>query len=171
MGRSIGKETMKEIALTKGKITIVDDEDYATLSKHKWHTLKIYHSDSFYARRNEGLKAILMHRVILGAKHGQCVDHANGDSLDNRRSNIRICTRSENQCNQKKSRFPKSSKYKGVYWDTKRKNWRAQIVTKGRKIRLGSYRSETEAARVRDLATIKYHGEYGLLNFKKPDPR
>lgn len=92
---------MQQIRLTKGRITYVDDDDYEWLSRLSWHVTKSAHN--FYAVRmdaqNEnGRTKIWMHRAIMGLKKDdkQVVHHKNGDSLDNRRANLEICTQTQN---------------------------------------------------------------------------
>jgi hypothetical protein len=91
---------MKEIALTgkigSGKFVIVDDDDYEELNKYKWSMMRSRKTD--YARR---LKNVLMHRLISGASDGFVVDHINGNGLDNRKENLRVCTVSQNSKNNK----------------------------------------------------------------------
>jgi hypothetical protein len=95
---------MKTIWLTQRQFTIVDDEDYDKLNKYNWCAIYKKHTNSFYACRGiRGIKhkTIYMHRVILDAPDTMEVDHINGDTLDNRRCNIRLATGSMNQKNRK----------------------------------------------------------------------
>lgn len=96
---------MKAIALSKGKVVIVDDEDFEYLNQWKWS-----YGSGGYAVREQHLgmqdgkklrKTILMHRLITNAPRGMDVDHINDDKLDNQRSNLRVCTRSQNMANKK----------------------------------------------------------------------
>ncbi len=123
---------MKQILLTQGKIALVADADYDWLNQWKWYVLKD-RSGSFYAVRSSSQKKgkrypIYMHRLILGLERGDKRegDHRNHNTLDNRRSNLRICTQQQNLTNQK-PRSNGTSKYKGVTWDKHRKKWYAQI--------------------------------------------
>src|SRR5688500_3483537 len=104
---------MKEIRLTKGLIAKVDDDDYEWLSKYKWHASK--HCEKWYAKGHLGAHAnVYMHRLILElSKTNDVCDHKDGDGLNNQRSNLRKCTRSENQRNKRKRHNSKSS-YKGI---------------------------------------------------------
>jgi hypothetical protein len=106
-----------------------------------------------------------LHRVITGATKGMDVDHINGDRLDNRRSNLRVCSRSENMKNARK-RSRCSSKYKGVTWVKSKKRWRAQITMvecKGSK-HIGYFKSEIDAARAYNEAAKEYFGEFAKIN-------
>jgi len=142
---------MKEIPLTKNKITIVDDDDYEWLKKWKWHVIK--GGNSFYALRNEYLgvvnhkkilKTITMHREIINAPKGVMVDHINGDGLDNRKSNLRLCNKRQN--GQNRINENKSSKFPGVTLHKKAKKWHAQIEINGKHKNLGYFINEKDAA-------------------------
>ena len=157
---------MKEIPLSKGYVAIVDDEDYDYLMQWKWSTTMC--RDKPYARRNEWispkkLRTLHMHRFITQAPAGMCVDHINGDSLDNRRANLRICTNQQNVQSQRPR--VRSSRFKGVAWAKKKGRWVAAI-TKDRKCHfLGHYINEEEAARAYDNAARRFFGEFAKTNF------
>ena len=160
---------MKTIQLTQGKEAFVDDEDFERINKHKWTVLK--KSNTFYARRtinggSPSQRHIKMHREIMGLtpKDGLVVDHINGNGLDNRKRNLRICTQFQNMKNTLK-RPGKTSKYKGVYWRKERGKWQARITFQNKRIRLGHFEDESEAARAYDGAAKKYFGEFAKLNF------
>lgn len=159
---------MIEIFLTRGKTTIIDDEDYVLVKKHKWFAKKDYHTygtEKFYANTRivvEGKpKIIQMHRIILGAEEGQLVDHKNGDGLDNRRENLRFASYSDNARN--KASIGVSS-YKGVYWKKKNCKWCSQIWTGDKKIHLGLFDYEEDAAKAYNKAAQEYFGEFARLN-------
>ena len=165
---------MKEILLTRsdGLVAIVDDDDWAFLSGHRWTYLPpSRRNPSAYAqlsiRVNENgkwkTKSVLMHRMILGVDPGIQVDHINGDGLDNRKQNLRKCTQSQNQQNRRK--FKKcSSKYKGVHWMKYAKKWRARISYQGTRISLGVFDTEAEAAHNYNLAATTLFGSFARLN-------
>ena len=104
-----------------------------------------------------------MHRLILDAPHHLDVDHVNGNGLDNRRCNIRLCTRAQNQVNAQKRRGC-SSQYKGVDYRKDRNKWRASITINQQFKSLGHFNDETEAARAYNDAAVKYWGEFVRLN-------
>lgn len=109
-----------------------------------------------------------MHRLILGASKGQQGDHQNGNGLDNRRINLRLCTNSQNQMNRKKSsRY--SSKYKGVTWNSHARKWQAQIKRQGVMHYLGLFVDELEAARAYNKDAQEYFKDFALLNLEKAD--
>ncbi len=158
---------MKKILLTRGKFAIVDDEDFEFLMQWKWKC-----SGHGYAVRNKHIgtvggkrvqERIYMHRLIMNALKGQYTDHINGDGLDNRRCNLRLCTNQQNAANSKKYSIPTSSKYKGVSWDKKNKKWRASIHVL-KTIFLGRFDSEEDAAKAYNEAAIKYHDKFSRIN-------
>lgn len=147
---------MKEIALTKNQVALVDDDDYERVSSAQWHTTG--HGRWLYARDGAGL---LMHRIIMSPPPGAHIDHINHNGLDNRRANLRLCTREQNMGNRNKADNT-SSRYKGVYWDSQRNKWRATIGKDNK--HLGRYKSEEEAARAYNNAANQKYGQYALLN-------
>jgi hypothetical protein len=159
---------MKEIELTQGYKAIVDDADYDELNKFKWYASK--YRNTFYALRatyTDGKHIIKMHRQILGLTKGdgKLADHINHNGLDNQRFNLRVCTQTENNCNQQLQTRSKSSRFKGVSWDKANNKWFAKIKVNKTITFLGRFTSETEAAKTYDAAAIKYHGEFACLNF------
>lgn len=158
---------MQKIPLTQGQVALVDDSDCEFLSQWKWYAKKD-RSGNFYATRQCPGKPhlIYMHREILRLKYndGQQADHKNHNTLDNRRNNLRICTRQENQRNRKLS-LNMSSVYKGVYWNKPRRKWRAYIRINKIAKHLGYFDSEKEAALAYDKVAEEYFGEFAHLNF------
>ena len=156
---------MREIELTRGKVALVDDEDYENINRHKWNAH--FNGFSWYARRGENGKQggiLKMHRVIMGVLDPNIkIDHKDGNGLNNQRDNLRIATVSQNGCNKKKTANT-SSKYKGVYWDGVTKKWRVQVQLDGDVKRLGRFGDEIEAAKAYNEAAIKLHGEFARLN-------
>jgi hypothetical protein len=157
---------MKQIPLTKGKFTIVDDEDYEELSKYSWCL-----STSGYARGVYKGKAIQMHRVINNTPIGMGTDHINWDRLDNRRSNLRTASRSQNQANIKKPRRHKgvTSQYKGVCWYKNLNKWLSSIMVDQKRIYLGYFENEGDAAKAYNKNALKYFGEFAYQNIITED--
>lgn len=158
---------MKEIKLDKGMATIVDDSDYEWLSKLKWraHNPSGKEGGSFYVLT--GYKGTAMHRMITDCPKGMHVDHINGDSLDNRRSNLRICTHQENMRNRKPLLTKRSkSKFLGVDLNRSGKKWTARIGLNNKKIHLGTFSNEFDAARIYDMHAKAAFGRFAHLNFK-----
>jgi hypothetical protein len=154
-----------EIQLTRGRVAIVDAEDAEALSAFSW---SFNPSESTigegYAMSNLNGKTIYMHRLLLGARPGQEVDHANRNSLDNRRSNLRFATRSQQAVNVHYK--PGISGYRGVQCDFDRtRPYRAKITIDGRTVR-GMYRKTAEqAATDYDELARGAFGEFAILNF------
>jgi len=163
----------RKIPLTQGKFTIVDPEDYERLAKYKWY-LSMSPTSSYAARwqrtRPGGLrKKIWMHReVIYISKHMLC-DHINGNGLDNRETNLRPATVSQNLCNRPKTKAKTRSKYKGLEWDKTQRKWKVRIQQNGRKIYLGSFTTEIDAARAYDNKAKVLFGQFASLNFPDTD--
>lgn len=152
---------MKKIKLTQGQFAIVDDADFEWLNQRGWFA-KLESSGKFYAVRKSPRpkqRIIFMHRVICGVAVGKQVDHKNGDSLDNRRKNLRHCVASENQWNRSVSRN-NTSGFKGVYWDAAKEKWKAQIGVFCKRIFLGSFATAESAGKAYKIAARKYHGEF-----------
>jgi hypothetical protein len=156
---------MKTIQLTRGKVALVDDCDYERLSMLEWCALK--HPSTFYAvksgRTATGRKMTYMHREILKPPHNMQCDHIDGNGLDNRRCNLRICTQAENLRNGRARAG--SSRFKGVSWHKSGQKWLAQIKDDGKTIYLGLFPDETEAARAYDAAARELFGEFARPNF------
>ncbi len=158
---------VRYIALTKRKYAIVDAEDYDRLARHKW--MAFYTCGNWYAVRSDHGKCILMHRAIMKPPKDMVVDHINGNGLDNRKCNLRICTYGQNNVN----RRPRgdSSRYKCVYRDEQRNAWRSTPFYQGRSIWNGRYETEIEAARASDFMNVQLNGEYAYLNFPAEWPK
>lgn len=122
--------------------------------------------------RPKGVRAIALSRLLLSPARDMVVDHINGDVLDNRRSNLRVCTLQENNWNRKR-RSGGASRFKGVSRDRNTKSrWMSMISNpKGGNIYLGSFVSEEDAARAYDVAARARYGEFAAFNFPKPGER
>jgi HNH endonuclease len=146
---------MKTIQLTKGKSTLVDDDTFEYLNKWKWHY------NSRYAERTEDNKHVRMHRLLIGAETGEIVDHINGDPLDNRRSNLRLVTVSQNSMNMRK--HTGKSVYKGV--SKQGEFWRTQIWSDNERVFSTLTKNERWAGMIYDLNAPALFGEFARLNF------
>ncbi len=159
-----GVNPMKRIPLTQGKFALVDDEDFKELSKYKWHVTR--NRQILYAgmsvRNKTAQRHIRMHRFIMNAPEGQEIDHKDGDGLNNRKSNLRFCTHSQNAYNQKKRRGT-SSQYKGVYFNKDHGKWHARISIEGKRKSLGYFDLEIEAGIAYADAAEDVYGEFARV--------
>lgn len=161
----------KILNLTQGKYAIVDDDDYENLSQWKWSARKTKRPDVFYAMRKQNNKGIQLHRFIMRVNDPRVtIDHKDGDGLNNCKSNLRICTRSENGANRRgknNNAKPPSSKYLGVKASppTYKKRWQAVVTKNYKKYFVGFFHSEIEAAKERDKKAVELFGEFASLNF------
>lgn len=147
---------MKAIPLTKNKAAIVDDADFDYLSQWKWTT-----STQGYAYRKEkstidpARPNVHLHRVVMDCPAGMVVDHINGNPLDNRRSNLRVCTQSTNLHNSRLAKNNKSG-YQGVFWDKSSGKWVATLTVRGRSYRLGRHATLELAVEARRVGKNLY---------------
>lgn len=159
-------EFMKQIQLTRGKVVLVDDEDFPYLNQWNWVANK--GNSTWYAVRwgsNNGKKGhVKMHRVILNVPDGLVTDHIDGNGLNNQRKNLRVTTIRQNSLNQG-IRRDNTSGYKGVQWRRDRNLWRAIIKVHEKLIHIGNFQKKEQAARAYDEAAIKYFGKFAKLNF------
>lgn len=109
-------------------------------------------------------RTIRAHRWLIDAPAGVTVDHINGDKLDNRRANLRLCTQAENTRN-RVGLAGSSSRFKGVAWHAARGKWVAGITHQGKRTYLGLYRDEVAAALAYDVAALQLFGEFARPNF------
>lgn len=170
-------KNMKEIKLTQDKLAIVDDEDFERVNQYKWcymhdgrvsHTFHTGYKDLTKPKRpfNQKNKTIRLHRFILNFPEGMEIDHINGNVLDNRKTNLRICNHSQNLKNCKISKN-NTSGYKGITWRKDCNKWFAYIVVNYKQIGLGYFFNKLDAATAYNVAAKKYHGEFARLNLSK----
>lgn len=152
---------MKEIVLSNGAVCKVDDDDYGKLSTYTWSCKSGRYAMRCERARGDRFKNVQMHREVIGAKPGEIVDHINGDTFDNRKANLRICSQSQNMQNSTRRRDNVSG-YKGVHPNGR--NWAAQIKVDGKQIYLGTFKTKEEAARVYNEAAAKHFGEFARVN-------
>lgn len=160
---------MKQIPLTNGHFSLVDDEDYDFLMQWKWCLIQ-YKNGKKYAIRTETVqtaggkkvrKTIRMHRLINKTPDGLETDHRDDNGLNNQKYNLRDATRGQNMMN-KKSYVGSAIQFKGVY--ACRKKYRAIISFNKVRKHLGYFSSETDAARAYNAAAIVHHGDFAKLN-------
>jgi hypothetical protein len=156
------------LPLGKGIFAKVDSDCPPEILEQKWSANRKTPGRTYAYRTTRktepnGKTHQTLHAQLMGAERGREVDHINGDTLDNRRSNLRICGHLENGCNLRKWSTPTTSKYKGV--SSRQGKWRAYISPKGRQKHLGTFDSEIEAAKAYDEAAKKLFGNFACLNF------
>ncbi|WP_442951534.1 HNH endonuclease [Paenibacillus sp. GYB004] len=156
-----GVAQVKEIDLPHGYVTIIDDEDYSLASKYSWYLLKQRSKVYTYGSIVGSGERIYLHRLILNAPPDKLVDHINGNGLDNRKCNLRLCTHQQNSWNSNIGRG--SSKYRGVNM-VDSGIWSARIKDSRGSVELGKFSSEYEAAMVYDIAAKLLRGEFSKPN-------
>ena len=157
------------IPLTQGQNAVVDVADFEWLSQWNWAAHRRPDGKTFYAVRQvykPNRKFLYMHKVILGC--ASLGDHINGDTLDNRRRNLRPCDHLGNSRNCKRSRR-NTSGFKGAIWvkDSRRTDggrWSARIRFDGKLVFLGYFSSARDAGAAYNKAAKKYFGEFANLN-------
>lgn len=151
---------MKELILSRGDIALVDDEDYEFLNQWKW-----YKSNDGYATRcawtGHGYKRYYMHRVVANTPIGMFTDHINLDRLDNRRSNLRICTLKQNLANRPPNRNNTSGK-KGVSWHHNK--WNVCISMNNKSKYIGAFKNIDDAVNAYNNAAKDYMGEFAYVD-------
>ena len=159
--------TFRRIPLTRGLYAIVDAQDYHRLRQRKWQvqtgTCTYYATSTVFIKGKR--RRIWMHRCLLNPPQGKVIDHINGNGLDNRRANLRVCTYAQNCCNR---RLPATaaSIYRGVTKSrTPDRPWLASIYVNYKKIKIGTYLSEIEAAKAYDRTARRYRGAFARANF------
>ena len=160
-------KSMKSIKIGNNGSVIIDEMDEPVVSGFHWN--KVKSKKNFYAVAHVNVNGkrttTSMHRVILGAKKGQQVDHISGDGLDNRRKNLRFVTQSENTKNSRKRQDSVSDFY-GVTFEKHAKKWRARHVVGNQRFSLGMFKEELEAAKAYDKF-VKDHDPFARRNFAR----
>jgi hypothetical protein len=161
----------RKIPLGEGRFAIVDPLIFYSLNKFHWTGNG--KGDCIYAVRHavfpHGTRILRMHREIMKAAPGVLVDHKNLNALDNRLANLRLATREQNMHNRRKTRRNASSRLVGVFLEKDRNVFRVNLTYEGKKIYIGRFHSEIDAARAHDRAALKYYGEFARLNFPRED--
>lgn len=161
---------MKDIVLSNGMVATVDDQDFHVLSQHKWGVIN--NGSHIYASRGtrkkgQKYKKVLMHRFLMGEPKGKMIDHINGNTLDNRKENLRLANRSNNLQNSKLRSDSKCS-FKGVSRKTSEigtVRYTARIqINPNERLFLGYFETEIEAAKAYNVAAVKHFGEFAKLN-------
>lgn len=156
-----------EIYLPHEKVALVDWNDLPKVLPFTWFTL--HGGTRWYAVTSittspYKTKILLMHRIISEPPNNLDTDHINGNGLDNRRCNLRFATRSQNSANQRKREKKTISRFKGIRLIRRTNHWCGQICIEGRRMHLGVFDKEEEAALAYNKAAVKYFGEFARLN-------
>lgn len=152
---------MREVPLTGGWVSVVDDADYDLVARWRWHLQTV--RGLKYARRNTIVdgrsRSIYIHRVLMRPPPGLVVDHIDGDGLNNSRANLRLVTRSQNVANHRRV-----GPHVGVSWSSRTGKWRATYGHLGARLEVGFFDSRDEAAFARDYVALHLRGDVGMLN-------
>jgi len=163
----LGNIVVKTIFITRGLVTVVDDADFDMLNAFSWMATPASNKKKHYVSRSIWVggsnKTVYMHRVLLNAPRGLEVDHIDGDSLNNQRANLRLCTKGQNAVNRRS--YSPASGYRGVYGNTPRDTFKAEVTTNGERQRLGTFADPVEAAKAYDKAAMAAFGDFAILNF------
>lgn len=147
---------------------LVDDEDYAKLLPYTWSIRNLgRHTDLLYvwSSKKGGLKPLAMHRFLTDAPKGMVVDHIDGNCLNNQKSNLRLCSQADNLRNA----YPQAgckSKFKGVGFQNGK--WKGSIRVNRKRIHLGYFKKEVDAALAYNSAAVQYFGDFARLNVIHP---
>lgn len=147
------------VKLTRGKVAVVDRRDAALVDGRNWHAVK--KCGLWYAASRINYKIVYMHRWIMRPPPQMQIDHIDDDGLNNRRSNMRICTRFQNSL--RRRRVNSSSGFRGVR--EHQGHWTATITLHGKRIYLGFFKDKTVAAQAYDAAAREHYGDFARLNF------
>lgn len=150
---------MKEIKLSNGMVTIVNNRDFKSLSKMNWHASK--GRNTWYAITNTLIKGkkLRMHSVLMNPPKGVWVDHKDSDGLNNRRKNLRLCTPQQNEGNSRMKSF-NTSGIKGVSWCKRDKKWAACICINYKTVHLGRFANKEDAASAYRAKASQVFGEF-----------
>lgn len=152
------------VPLTKGFVTLVDPADVDLVGDCNWSTHDARQGYAIRAGGPRGTKKVRMHRLLTDVPDDATIDHINGNTCDNRRINLRICSMRENGRNKKRHRR-KLGKFKGIYWKESHQKWQAAICADGVQKYLGLFSDEEAAALAYDAAAVLLFGEFAHLNF------
>ncbi len=155
-------QSIKIIALTQGQVTIVDAFKYEWAMQTNWWARWDPTIQGYYALG----PVTFLHRLLIGAKPEERVDHKNGNTLDNRLENLRIVNRPQNRQNRGSYTNNKSG-HPGVIWKKRDERWEVYINAFGKRTNLGYFKELQPAIDRRKAAEIEFHGEFAF-SMRKP---
>lgn len=141
--------------------------------KYKWYASWTKDVNDYYAKVTKYLglidgkpkyNSLLLHRFIVSAKKNDTVDHINHNTLDNRKSNLRVTNISDNLRHRKGKNSNNKSGYRNVCWITSKGQWCVQLMVKGENTRLGYFDDVHEAGKFAEEMREKYYGEFKGLS-------
>lgn len=158
------------IWLPGGYVCFVDPEDVPLVSEFSWVAKTQRGRQYAHSTRRRGKPRLFLHVLLMGTREGFRIDHIDNDGLNNRRSNLRWATGTQNQANKKRQHNGRS-RYKGVWFPTKaHPHWRAAVMCNGVRYFLGVFDTEEAAARAYDAKAKELFGEFARVNFPE-EPR
>lgn len=157
--------TTHKLPLSNGGFSLIDQEDLEKVSSYTW--MVNYNGSNNIVETTKKPRQSLS-RMIMDAPNDKLVDHINGNTLDNRKENLRLCSYEENSRNTRLY-STNTSGFRGVQWSKGDRRWKVRITVKFKRIYLGVYKNILDAARAYDEAAKKYHGEFASLNFPRSD--
>lgn len=152
---------MKYILTTREQYAIVDDENYDYLNQWKWKLDSKGYAVRQTSRKLGKRKIVYMHREVAKTPQDMLTDHKNFNKLDNRRKNLRICTKRENQIHQTNSR--NTSGIRGISYDKNSNKWIIQFSPQKYKYKRIYLNSKQDAIKKYNKMVKKYYGEFGIL--------
>lgn len=144
---------------------LVDVDIYQLINKYKWNESNGYIYRTIYDKNKPPYfhAKLYLHRFIMNPPANVPIDHIDGDTYNNLRINLRLCTDRDNNRNKKKF-FINYTEYKGVFWRKDRQTWIAKIKVDGKGIYLGSFNNERDAAKAYNDAAKEYFGKFANYN-------
>lgn len=163
-------DDLSDSVFVRGTRVWIDQGDKLLLAGRRWYlSAGNQQAEKLYVFSNNHGPRVYLHRLIVSAGQHEFVDHLNGDTLDNRKRNLRICNRSQNNANRRD--YSPSSGYRGVYRSANNKRFEAQISVNNTKRRLGVFTSAIDAAQAYDAAAREAFGNFAVLNFPQNNKR